>query len=71
MKLNGDSGARSDRFAIKDAVFQEMPIPFPRLDEQIQIGDYFNHLEKTIDLHHQKVNNYKQLKKLMLRHMFI
>ena len=59
MKLNGDSGARSDRFAIKDAVFQEMPIPFPRLDEQIQIGDYFNHLEKTIDLHHQKVNNYK------------
>ncbi|MEB7430999.1 hypothetical protein NEN51_13160 [Enterococcus lactis] len=29
MKLNGDSGARSDRFAIKDSVFREIPIPVP------------------------------------------
>ncbi|MCQ9226786.1 restriction endonuclease subunit S, partial [Streptococcus suis] len=29
MELNGDSGARSDRFAIKDSVFKGLPIPLP------------------------------------------
>ena len=29
MNFNGDSGARSDRFSIKDSVFFEMPIPIP------------------------------------------
>ena len=32
MRFNGDSGARSDRFSIKDAVFFEMPIPFPSIE---------------------------------------
>lgn len=34
MNFNGDSGARSDRFSIKDSVFFEMPIPIPHIDEQ-------------------------------------
>ena len=29
MNFNGDSGARSDRFSIKDDVFFQMPIPVP------------------------------------------
>lgn len=34
MNFNGDSGARSDRFSIKDPIFFEMPIPTPQIEEQ-------------------------------------
>ena len=34
MFFYGDSGARSDRFSIKDNVFMDMPIPFPEITEQ-------------------------------------
>ncbi len=40
MNYNGDSGARSDRFSIKDSVFFEMPIPIPHIEEQRKIGAY-------------------------------
>ena len=43
MLFNGDSGVRSDRFSIKDAVFFEMPIPTPSFNEQRQIGAYLDH----------------------------
>lgn len=51
MFFNGDSGARSDRFSIKDAVFFEMPIPTPCLEEQRQIGAYMDKLNNLITLH--------------------
>ncbi|WNF69920.1 restriction endonuclease subunit S [Streptococcus suis] len=44
MELNGDSGARSDRFAIKDSVFKGLPIPLPTLPEQEAIGNFFSDL---------------------------
>lgn len=50
MRFNGDSGARSDRFSIKDAVFFEMPIPMPDIGEQKKIGKYFTELENFIAL---------------------
>ncbi|MDR0697269.1 MAG: hypothetical protein LBF68_07060 [Christensenellaceae bacterium] len=31
IKLKWNSGARSDRFSIKDSVFREMPLPYPSL----------------------------------------
>ena len=40
MKLNGDSGARFDRFTISSTQFMEMPIPYPTLEEQQKIGKY-------------------------------
>ena len=54
MKFNGDSGARSDRFSIKDSVFFEMPIPIPDIDEQKQIGKYLTALDHLITLHQRK-----------------
>ena len=54
MKFNGDSGARSDRFSIKDALFFEMPIPIPDIDEQRKIGKYMTHLDNLITLHQRK-----------------
>ena len=51
MKLNGDSGARADRIAIKDKIFMEMPISFPTLYEQQKIGNLFKQLDRLITLH--------------------
>lgn len=51
MYLNGDSGARSDRFSIKDDVFFDMPIMVPCIKEQMQIGLLFNAISKNITLH--------------------
>ena len=70
MKQNGDSGARSDRFAIKDSVFQQMPIPIPNLEEQEKIGKFFRQLDDIITLHKRKLEGLKELKKGYLQQMF-
>lgn len=70
MKFNGDSGARSDRFSIKDAVFFEMPIPIPDIEEQKKIGQYLSTLENLITLHQRKLEHVKKMKKSMLQKMF-
>ena len=71
MKFNGDSGARSDRFSIKDAVFFEMPIPIPDIEEQKKIGQYLSTLENLITLHQRELDHLQLLKKGMLQQMFI
>ena len=52
MKLNGDSGARADRIAIKDSTFFEMPIKTPvNLKEQVLIGETLEKFNQYITLH--------------------
>ena len=63
MKLNGDSGARFDRFTISSTQFMEMPIPYPTLEEQQKIGEYFESLDTLITLHQHKQNNLKNILK--------
>ena len=70
MYFNGDSGARSDRFSIKDAIFFEMPIPMPSIDEQYRIGMLMDKLDNFITLHQRKCDEMKELKKYMLQNMF-
>ena len=71
MKLNGDSGARFDRFTISSTQFMEMPIPYPMLDEQRKIGEYFDSLDNLITLHQHKCDELQKLKKFMLQNMFM
>ena len=71
MKLNGDSGARFDRFTISSTQFMEMPIPYPALAEQRKIGAYFESLDYLITLHQRKCDDLKNLKKYMLQNMFV
>ena len=71
MFFNGDTGARSDRFAIKDSVFFEMPIPVPHIDEQRRIGLFFTNLDNLITLHQRKLDKLKQIKSGYLNSMFI
>lgn len=70
MKLNGDSGARFDRFTISSLLFMEMPIPYPSIEEQKKIGEYFDALDHLITLHQRKSDETKELKKFMLQKMF-
>ena len=71
MNFNGDSGARSDRFSIKDNVFFEMPIPTPDIEEQGQIGECLTHLDHLITLHQRKLEKLKIIKKSFLEKMFV
>ena len=71
MKLNGDSGARADRFSIKASVFKQMPIPVPiSRDEQEKIGEFLDQFDSLIALHQRKLVLLKQLKKGLLQKMF-
>jgi hypothetical protein len=70
MKLNGDTGARSDRFAIKDSVFKEMPIPFPTIPEQSAIGSLFRTLDDLLGSYKDNLANYQSLKATMISMMF-
>lgn len=58
MKMNGDSGARFDRFSIATSLFMEMPIPYPEMDEQTKIGGYFDELDRLITLHQRKNDDF-------------
>ena len=72
MRFNGNTGARSDRFAITDKVFDEMPISMPQdIEEQQKIGSYFSSLDNLITLHQRKCEKLKELKKFMLQNMFV
>lgn len=71
MKLNGDSGARFDRFTISSTQFMEMPIPYPTLEEQRKIGAYFESLATLITLHQHKCEQLQNMKKFMLQNMFV
>ena len=71
MKLNGDSGARFDRFTISSTQFMEMPIPYPTLEEQQKIGEYFDSLDHLITLHQQKCKQLQIIRKFMLQNIFL
>lgn len=71
MALNGDSGARADRFSIKNRTFMEMPLHIPCMDEQIKIGQFFSKLDRQIELEEQKLELLQQRKKALLKSMFV
>ena len=70
MYENGDTGARADRFSIKDSVFMTMPLNIPSITEQSKIAKLFQSLDKTITLHEEKQRQLEQLKKALLQKMF-
>ena len=71
MRLNGNSGARSDRFAITDKIFNEMPISMPQdIEEQKKLGTFLTELDSLITLHQRKCDELKKFKKACLQKMF-
>ena len=70
MRFNGDSGARADRFSIKDELFFQMPIPLPVIEEQEKVGVLLKTLDRLITLHQRKYDSLVNVKKAMLEKMF-
>ena len=54
MFLEGNTGARSDRFSISDATFFEMPIWCPGVSEQMAIAKQLETTDSLITLHQRK-----------------
>lgn len=54
MFLEGNSGARSDRFSIDDETFFEMPIACPLFEEQRTIAGYLESVDSLITLHRRE-----------------
>ena len=52
-------------------MFSKMEFMIPSCYEQKIIGDYFSKLDNLITLHQSKCDNLKELKKYMLKNMFI
>lgn len=71
MFLNGNSGARSDRFSITDSVFTQMPIRVPRIKlEQQKIGTFLSHVDSLIQAKTKKLESLKAVKKSLLQKCF-
>ena len=71
MFLEGNSGARSDRFSISDATFFAMPIWCPKIPEQRAIAKLFETTDSLITLHQRKLELLRNIKKSLLDRMFV
>lgn len=70
MHLNGNTGARYDRFSISDKMFFQMPIPIPDEEEQKLIAYHFEHLDLLITLQQSNYEKVVATKKAMLDKLF-
>ena len=50
--------------------FKKMAFNFPKVDERLKIGGFFNQLDNTIDLHQRKLEKTKALKSAYLSELF-
>ena len=71
MFLEGNTGARSDRFSISDSLFFEMPIWCPSLAEQEAIAQQLELTDNLITLHQRKLELLRNIKKSLLDRMFV
>lgn len=71
MFLNGNSGARSDRFSIKDADLEKMEItaPVDKFEQDI-VGSYLKNLDKAVQFKENKIEKLQSFKQAMLQKMF-
>ena len=71
MFLEGNTGARSDRFSISDSTFFKLPIQIPSKAEQKLISKQLEALSNLIALHQRKLDALKKIKSALLEKMFV
>lgn len=71
MYFNGDTGARSDRFSIKDDIFFTMPIPLPEEKEQEEIYKLLNKIDIVINNQKNKLEKLNNIRNTLLEKMFV
>ena len=58
--------------SISKSALQDTDMIMPKsIDEQIKIGEYFSYLDNLITLHQRKLERLKNIKKSMLKNMFV
>ena len=57
--------------SVSKADMQKFNISFPKVEEQTKIGNYFQKLDKLIDLQLQELEKLKNIKKASLKKMFV
>ena len=71
MYQNGDSGARSDRYAIKDKVFNKLPIYIPqKIEEQKLIFEINHKINSLLYLQQRKLELENKLKKQIAFYLY-
>lgn len=70
MRYNGNTGARFDRFAISDANFFKMPIPYPEPEEQTIIADTIADYSTLLHKVQGKITRLNSLKICYLTRLF-
>ena len=72
MHLNGNTGARYDRFSIRNDIFENMSISRPQLPaEQHDIAQFFFTLDRLISLRARQLEKLKAIKTGFLQKMFV
>lgn len=69
VKWSGLEGSTIKRLYNKNIL--ETEIKLPTIEEQYQIGTFFQSLDNLITLHQRELDNYKELKKGFLQKMFV
>ncbi|MDH6603707.1 type I restriction enzyme S subunit [Bacilli bacterium PM5-9] len=64
------TGAGSTFVEVSGKQMAKMPISIPNIDEQGQIGSFFEQIDTTITLHQRKLEQLKKLKCSLLQKMF-
>lgn len=62
---------RSGQPGVNAQEYAEFEIKVPKKEEQTKIGTYFRNLDHLITLHQRKCEKLKELKKFMLKNMFV
>lgn len=61
----------STQVHMRNGEFLNIDIPLPSYEEQKKVGDYFRSLDHLITLHQNKCNELQNMKKFMLKNMFV
>lgn len=71
MRMNGDTGARHDRFTIGVDDFFQLPVTVPPTrDEQYAIGRFFDDIDASLQAQQTRLTQLRHLKQTMLTKMF-
>lgn len=63
--------AKTSVDSVRMEMIADMKIPVSSFKEQLKIGRYFETIDNLITLHQHKCNELREIKKYMLKNMFI
>ena len=65
------TGSLIEKQRVQYPTLSIIPVLFPKYEEQKRIGEYISNLDNLITLHQRKCDGLREMKKFMLRNMFV